>query len=163
MGLSLYAINEQIAKFQFDIDEETGEILNASELDELQLARDEKIESLCLYSKSLRAEAKAVGDEEKNLSDRKKKLIKKADSIDNYISAILNGTSFKTPRVVAQFRKSEAVIIPDDYAVPDKFVNCSIVRKPDKTAIKNYLKRVKENGGEVGWATLEERNNLSIK
>jgi len=163
VGLSLYEINEQIAKFQYDFDEETGEILNADALDVLELARDEKIESLCLYSKSLRAEAKAVGDEEKNLSDRKKGLLKKADGIDRYIEANLNGKPFKTARVVVNWRQSQAVIIPDDRLVPDRFTNCTVVRKPDKAVIKAYLKKAKETGEQVDWAILEERNNMSIK
>ena len=48
---TLYEINEKLLNFEFEIDEETGEILNAGELDNLELARDEKIENLCLYIK----------------------------------------------------------------------------------------------------------------
>lgn len=163
MSLSLYELNEQIAKFRFEFDEETGEILNEDALDELNIARDEKIESLLIYAKVLRAEAKAIKDEEKNLADRRKAKENKADRIEDYVARNLNGEKFETPRVKVIWRKSERVIIPDDYAVPDRFCNHEIVRKPDKTVIKTYLKGRKLGDEDVKWASLEERQNMSVK
>lgn len=48
--MTLYEINEQIQKaIELGFDPETGEILDASALEQLQIDRDEKIENICLY------------------------------------------------------------------------------------------------------------------
>lgn len=44
----LYDLVREIEDFEFEIDEETGEILNAEDLDKLELEKNEKIEQLCL-------------------------------------------------------------------------------------------------------------------
>ena len=36
--MNIYQINQEIENFKFEIDEETGEILNLMQLDELNLA-----------------------------------------------------------------------------------------------------------------------------
>ena len=46
--MTLFEIDKAILDFEFDIDEETGEILNANALDELHMARDAKIEGIGL-------------------------------------------------------------------------------------------------------------------
>ena len=46
--MTLYEIDKALADFEFEIDEDTGEILNAADLDELNLARDQKIENIGL-------------------------------------------------------------------------------------------------------------------
>lgn len=160
---SLYELNKQIAEFHFDIDEETGEILNFDELDELKMAREDKIEQLCLYAKNIRAEAGAVKAEKDNFDARYKRLMKKADSIEDYVALNLDGKDFRTSRVECKFRPSEAVEIDDDYAVPDEFVALTIVRKPVKANIKKYIKRAEEDGIEVPWARLVRRNNMTLK
>ena len=55
----LYEIMNEIENFDFEIDEETGEILNFDALDRLQVARDVKIENLCLWVKNLKSDAEA--------------------------------------------------------------------------------------------------------
>lgn len=49
----LYEINSQIENFEFEIDDFTGEILNAGELEGLEVERDAKIESLALWYKNM--------------------------------------------------------------------------------------------------------------
>ena len=58
--MTLYEIDKAILDFEFEVDEESGEILNASELDELQMARDDKIEGISLWIKNLEAEKEAI-------------------------------------------------------------------------------------------------------
>ena len=61
--MTLFEINEQIQKaIELGFDPETGEILDASALEQLQIDRDEKIENICLYIKDLTAEAKALAE-----------------------------------------------------------------------------------------------------
>lgn len=163
MALSLYEINEKILNFRYEIDEETGEILNIDELDELNMAFDEKIENLCLYAKSLRAEASAIKDEEKNLKERREAKEHKADNIEDYISRNLQGKKFETARVKVSWRKSESVEILNEDAVPERLLDIQVVRKPMKSEIKKELKRAEAEGREVPWARLNVNNNMSLK
>ena len=163
MALSLYEINEKILNFRYEIDEETGEILNIDELDELNMAFDEKIENLCLYAKSLRAEVSAIKDEEKNLKERREAKERKADNIEDYISRNLQGKKFETARVKVSWRKSESVEILNEDAVPERLLDIQVVRKPMKSEIKKELKRAEAEGREVPWARLNVNNNMSLK
>ena len=163
MALSLYEINEKILNFRYEVDEETGEILNIDELDKLNMAFDEKIENLCLYAKSLRAEASAIKDEEKNLKERREAKERKADNIEDYISRNLQGKKFETARVKVSWRKSESVEILNEDAVPERLLDISVVRKPMKSEIKKELKRAEAEGREVPWARLNVNNNMSLK
>lgn len=160
---SLYDIDMRLLTYEEQFDPETGEWINESELDDLKMEREEKIEQLLLWAKNLRAEAKAIKDEEGNLADRRKAKEKKADRIEDYVARNLDGQKFETPRVKIGWRKSERVIIPDEVLVPDRFCNHTVVRKPDKTIIKDYLKKAEANGEKVEWASIEVKNNMNVK
>lgn len=157
--MTLYEIDKALADFEFEVDEETGEILNAADLDELKMAREDKIENIGLYIKNLEAEKEAVKHEKDNFADREKKLGKKIDSLKGYLTYALDGQKFSTPKVAVSFRKSESVLVKDKYLIPDNYMNLSVVREPNKTAIKNALKR----GEEIMGVELLEKRNISIK
>lgn len=163
MALSLYEINEKILQYEMQFDENTGEWLNEAELDELQMAREDKIENLCLYAKSLRAEASAIKDEEKNLADRRKAKENKADRIEDYVARNLNGQKFETPRVKVLWRKSESVEILHEDAIPERFLDIRVVRSPMKPEIKKELKKAEAKGEEIPWARLNVKQNMNLK
>lgn len=162
MALSLYEINSLIANYEMQFDED-GVWENESELDELNLAREEKIEGICLWIKNLRAEASAIKDEEKNLADRRKAKENKADRLEAYISSNLQGKPFETSKVKVTFRKSESVEILNEDAVPDSFLDIQVVRKPMKTEIKKRLKEAEAKGEEIPWARINTKQNMSLK
>ena len=157
--MTLFDINKAILEFDYEIDEETGEILNAEELDALELARDEKIEGVGLWIKNLQAEAEAVKKEKDAMADRQRRLEKKAESLKNYLAWALKGEKFSTPRIAMSWRKSESVLIPDESLLDDRFVNIQMIKKPDKKLIKDTLKA----GLEVPGAELVTKQNLQIK
>ena len=157
--MTLFDINKAILEFDYEIDEETGEILNAEELDALELARDEKIEGVGLWIKNLQAEAEAVKKEKDAMADRQRRLEKKAESLKNYLAWALKGEKFSTPRIAMSWRKSESVLIPDEALLDDRFVNIQMTKKPDKKLIKDTLKA----GLEVPGAELVTKQNLQIK
>lgn len=157
--MTLYEIDKALADFEFEIDEDTGEILNAADLDELNLARDQKIENIGLYIKNLEAEKEAVKHEKDNFADREKRLGKKIESLKGYLTYALDGQKFSTPKVAVSFRKSESVLVKDKYLIPDNYMNLSVVREPNKAAIKNALKR----GEEIMGVELIEKRNVQIK
>ena len=157
--MTLFDINKAILEFDYEIDEETGEILNAQDLDALQLARDEKIEGVGLWIKNLQAEAEAVKKEKDAMAERQRRLEKKAESLKDYLAYALQGEKFSTPRIAMSWRKSESVLIPDEALLDDRFVNITMIKKPDKKLIKDTLKA----GREVPGAELITKQNLQIK
>ena len=156
--MTLYDINEQIQKaIEYGFDPETGEILDGSALEQLQLDRDEKIENICLYIKDLVAEAKALADEAKALTERKERSAKKAESLKNYLQAMLNGQKWKSSKAVVSYRKTQSVVIDDVDALPEHLMR--VKTEPDKVAIKEILK----SGEAVAGAHLEDGQSMSIK
>lgn len=156
--MTLYEINEQIQKaIELGFDPETGEILDASALEQLQIDRDEKIENICLYIKDLTAEAKALADEAKALSERKERSAKKAESLKNYLQIMLDGQKWKSSKAAVSYRKTQSVVVDDLEALKPEFLR--IKKEADKTAIKEVLKA----GAAVSGAHLEERQSMSIK
>lgn len=157
--MTLFDINKAILDFEYEIDEETGEILNAEALDQLQMAREDKIEGVGLWIKNLTAEAEAVKKEKDAMADRQRRLEKKVESLKRYLEWALQGEKFSTPRISMTFRRSESVYIPDEDELDDRFVSITMVKKPDKKLIKDTLKA----GLEVPGAELVTKQNLQIK
>ena len=158
--MTLFDIDKAIeAFFEENVDPETGEILNIDALEELEMAREQKIENVGLFIKNLEAEADAVENQEKIFADRKKRIRKKIEGLKGFLGYALDGKPFKTDRVVMSFRKSESVLVKDDYLVPDEYCNISVVRKPDKKVLKDALK----HGKEIMGVELVEKNNISVK
>ena len=154
----LYDLVREIEDFEFEIDEETGEILNAEDLDNLELEKNEKIEQLCLWFKNLKSDASAYKAEKDSFAKKQKAAENKAESIKNYIAYILAGENFKTDRVTVSYRRSEQVECPDMSLVDDDYLR---FKEPelDKTKIKKALK----DGIKVGGCMLVERQNMQIK
>ena len=120
--MTLFEINKAILDFQFEVDEETGELLNAQALDDLQMARDEKIENVGLWIKNLNAEAVAVKAEKDAMAHRQKMLEKKAESLKGYLAYALKGEKFSTPKIAMSFRKSESVDILPGAEIPEQYL-----------------------------------------
>ena len=156
--MTLYELDKAIADFELIVNED-GEVLNIDELDELQLAREQKIEGISLWVKNLEAEKEAVKHEKDNFADREKRLDKKIDSLKGYLTYALQGEKFSTPKVAVSFRKSESVLVKDEYLIPDEYCEFTVMRKPNKKNIKDALKKGKELMG----VELVEKNNISIK
>lgn len=159
---NLYEITKKLALYDMVFDPDTGEWLNEDELKSIELERDEKIENLLLWAKNLKAEAQMVKVESERLKERYKGIEKKAERIEEYVASALCGEKFSTPRVEVKWHKSERVIVPDEFAVPDEFVNLSITRRPVKAEIKKYLKSIDGTGEKCEWATLETKNNMTV-
>lgn len=156
--MTLYQLNEQIQKaIELGFDPETGEILDESALEQLQLDRDEKIENICLFIKDLKAEAAALDAEKKNLDARATVAKRKSDSLSRYLQAMLDGEKFKTARCSISYRKTSAVIVDDENELPELCVR--IRKEPNKTAIKDYINA----GVSVPGAHIEDRQSMIIK
>lgn len=155
--MTLYELNEAIRNFEFDIDEETGEILNAGELDALGLAREEKAENVAIYIKNLRADAEALKAEKKVLAARQASIERKIDSLASYLGFCLEGKPLSTAKCVVSYRKSETVECDDISKVPEEYLKYASPTL-DKTAIKAAIKEGKDTG-----CRLETHTNILIK
>ena len=154
----LYEILNEIENFEFEIDEETGEILNCAAMDQLQLARDVKIENLCLWVKNLKSDAEAYKAEKDSFAKKQRQAENKAASLQTFIQKALHGEKFKTDRVTVSYRKSEAIELDEKISVPDKFF---VAQEPrlDKTGLKKAIKA----GEEFDGVHLVERQSMTIK
>lgn len=154
---NLYELNKQIADFEFQIDEETGEILNADELDTIQMERDEKVENIALWIKNLSADADAYKKERDAFAEKERLAKAKMERLKAYLADTLNGDKFQTNRVTISYRKSDTVDIVDQSLLPLMYFRQE--PKVDKAGIKKALKA----GREVSGARLIEKQNLQIK
>ena len=97
---SLYQINDQVdsimAKIQSAFDESTGEIVDEElytesqkELDNLEIAQNDKIENIACYIKNLCSEVFALENEIKTLSQRKKVKENQLKRVKEYLANFL--------------------------------------------------------------------------
>lgn len=152
---TLYQIDQAIMDL---VDNETGEIIDIEMFDSLQMERDEKIESIALYIKDLKAEAEALKAEKLAFAERQKVAENKAESLKNYLAYALKGQAFKSTKAVVSFRKTQQVDIPDIYKLDENFLKYA-EPTADKTAIKEAIKA----GQTVKGATLIENTSVIIK
>lgn len=153
--MKLYEIDQAIMDL---VDSETGEIIDIEAFDSLQMERDEKIESIALYIKDLKAEAEALKAEKLAFAERQKVAENKAESLKNYLAYALKGQAFKSTKAVVSFRKTQQVDIPDIYKLDENFLKYA-EPTADKTAIKEAIKA----GQTVKGATLIENTSVIIK
>ena len=154
--MNLFELCDAVRNFDLEIDEETGEILNADELDALNIERDVKIENIALWIKNLKAEAEAVKKQKDAFQSREKSLTNKAERLKEWLAASLNGEKWKSDKVVLSWRKSESVDIEEGFN-DERFIKYE--PKISKMEIKTALK----SGEIIKGASLVENNSLQIK
>lgn len=161
MSMSIYDINAAIVAL---VDQETGEISDEQAFDDLQMARDEKIENIGCYYKDSLAEAKAIKEEEENLAARRKVVENRAERLKNLLAYALKGDKWNSPRLKVSYRKSVTVDVAPEFVEwaeeHDKDLLTYSDPKPKKTAIKAAVQR-----GDIpdGLATLTEHENMNVK
>lgn len=160
--MNLYEIDARITEaFEAAVDPETGEIINQEAyeaLDGLQMEMSRKVEGVLLWIKNLRADAEALKAERQAFASRQQSAERKADSLEKYISGILNGQKFSTERVAVTWRKSKMV----EFTGNLKELPSNLVREKleiNKTAIKDAL----EHGMDIPGASIVIHNNMQIK
>lgn len=159
--MNLYEINEEIMSC---VDEETGEIIDAQRLLELELEKNTKIENIGLWYKNLLSDAAALKAEIEILAERKKKAESKSEQLKALLDSILAGSKFETSRVSMFYRKSKAVDIDDDFVnwAMDNDMDEYLRYKdpePNKTAIKEAILE----GSEIAHARVVTKNNLTVR
>lgn len=159
--MRLFEISEKIeALLNASVDPETGEIIEVAldALEELEEARDAKALAVAAYALGQEAEADAIRATAKRLQERAAVHERHAARLRQYIADhIVPGEKLSDARVAISWRKSEAVVIDDEAALPDPFFRYT------RTPAKDEIKRTIKSGIGVDGAHLESRMNVVIK
>jgi DNA mismatch repair ATPase MutS len=167
---SLYEIDSNIKSILdsvLDQTDENGEFTGDIEsiyasLEELQEAREAKMENIALYAKNLTAEALAIKNEENILADRRKRLERKCERLEGILmqSILINGgTKASSARYEASVRYYDETKIIDETKIPEEFIKVKTTKSPDKVAIKTAIKA----GQAVEGAEIESVPHIKIK
>lgn len=163
MSMSLYHIDQALENL---VDHETGEVLDFDAFEELQMARDAKIEGIVCWTKNLAAEAKAIREEEKELAERRRALEAKRDKLLGYVDRALDGAPFQTARCSVTYRKSTAVEITDMNAVVQWCMDNGYdgkVAYAAPTVNKSDITALLKAGTAIDGAELVTRTNMGVK
>jgi hypothetical protein len=160
---SLYEIEQAMLAC---VDMETGEVIDAAQLDALQMERTAKLESVALWIKNLESDVEAYKAEMESFAARRKAAERKIEGLKDYLANALGGEKFSTAKCAVGFRKSQSVDIKDEqFFVTWAMFNDRddlITKKepvPNRTAIKQALKE----GFTLADVALVEKLNISIK
>jgi hypothetical protein len=153
--MKLFEIDEAL---QECFDAETGEILDITRFEDLQLEREQKLENIACWIKNLEADAEALKAQKMTFAERQKETENKAERLRNYLQYALQNTNFKTVNVEVKFRKTQKVEVPDVYKLDENFLKYS-----EPTADKTAIKKAIQDGQAVEGATLIENISMSIK
>lgn len=157
MSIKLYEISNA---YQMLLEMEE---LEEGYLESLQEQAEEKLSNIGVVVKTLIAEADAIKAEEKKLSDRRKSIENKAESLKRYAFESmqkLDLNKVSTPVCVLSIVKNPPkLVIKDQEAIDSMFKSERIVIDIDNAAIKETLK----NGEILEWAELVQDSSLRIK
>ena len=164
--MNLYELNQNfnnlISVLENTEDENIKELIKKS-MDQITLETNEKIENIIKYIKNLEAEAEALEKESKRLNDRKIRTLKKVDNLKNYLKDFTNTLDSKKYHTgifnISIRKNAAAIIIENDFLVPDEFCKTEIIRKVDKIALKERLKA----GEVIEGVKLQQSESIIIK
>ena len=153
--MNLYEIDAEILGC---VDVETGEIFDIDKFEELSMARDAKVENICLWIKNLKAEVEALKAEKDSFAQRQKSAENKMESLKRYLSSYLEGTVFESAKVKVSYRKSESIEISEGAVIPEEYLK---FKEPDvdKMALKSALK----SGLSLEGVQIVINQNIQIK
>lgn len=153
--MTLYDIDQRIADL---IDPETGEITDYAAMDELAMAREDKIRHIVYARRNALADLNAVSAEIARLKEIEETLGNRVESIDGYLAYALNGEKYKDETTSIYYRKTTAVVVAEDAVVPEEFL-----RYGRPTVNKTALGEALRGGMTIPGVSIEERNNIIIK
>ena len=164
--MNLYELNQNfnnlISVLENTEDENIKELIKNS-MDQLTLETNEKIENIIKYIKNLEAEAEALEKESKRLNDRKIRTLKKVENLKNYLKDFTNTLDSKKYHTgifnISIRKNAAAIIIENEFLVPEEYCKTEVVRKVDKIALKEKLKA----GEVIEGVKLQQSESIIIK
>jgi hypothetical protein len=164
MNTSLYVLaNEyqaQLGKLlELDIDEQTMKDTVEGLSGELEV----KATNVAMFIRNLEASAEQIKLAEKAMSDRRKAIENKADSIKRYLFENMKRTEItkiESPHFTLSIKKNPpSVVIEDESLIPNEYVEDKVVTSINKAAIKDAINA----GKEVTGAHIQQGERLEIK
>ena len=158
--MKVYEMEEAFATLEAML--ESGEIDEDVYNDTLEsLPIEETAVWMAKIRRNTEADIKALDDEIKRLKDRKERLkhAKERESDTLLRLCHLKGGSIKSALFTISPRKSTAVVITDEKAIPEAFKSREVTIKIDKNALKDYIKA----GMEVDGAELVQNETVTIR
>ena len=152
---TLFEINQEILDC---IDLETGEIIAPEKLEHLRMDKHEKLRNIAFVALNAAADAKAYEEQKKKFAAREKAAKATAEWAKATLARELGGKKMKEAEFAISYRKSEAVEVADEAAVPDEFR----IPQPDKID-RAALKAALKNGAVISGAQIVERQNIQIR
>ena len=151
---------------------ENGDIPEEALVDTLESITtllEDKADNIACIIKELTAEAEAIKAEEDRLAERRKRKLKRAERLTQYLSDTLlqNGIpGLETARNSITFRKTPGKVVFDDEKAFIEWANehatdFLIYAKP--TVNKNQIKAAINSGEKIEGVYLESKLNISIK
>lgn len=164
--MKLYEINEALERLIEDsVDPETGEItIDIDALQELQMAREEKLEGLAVYYKGLMADASAIKGEIETLTSRMKSAEKKAEQIKAFLRVQLDGQPLKTSKVaISKPRTTKAAEVTDEqkFWAWEGYEN--YVTYSDPKISRKLIREALLAGEQIPGCELVENQSITIK
>lgn len=160
----MYQIREEHLTLLSLIEEADGELTPEIE-QALQLTQEEfdsKAVSYANVVKGFSDTEDAISREIDRLTALKERAIKRAELFKSTLSSAMQQfgiEKIETPTIKLSFRKSEAIEITDENAVPESFQDQKVTTTISKTRIKEAIKQ----GTDVPGAQLISRKSLQIK
>ncbi len=167
--MNLYEIEESILQAMqlFEAGDLTeGELIQA--LGTLEEMTRDKVDNIACYIKSLNAEAKALKEEEENLSNRRKSKENQAERLKEYIKNCLITREIKkleTTRNIISIAKTPGNAVISDQ---EAFINWASMNNKDllKVDIRADISKIKgliKDNETIPYVTIETGTRLNIK
>lgn len=161
--MTIWQIDREIEDILNAVDPETGEALfDLEALEELQMARETKIENLALAVKNMVAEAAAIKAEEDALYKRRKAVEANADRAKRYLTEVCM-EGYKSPRVVVAYRNSTALKLDDGFLEWAKKEAPGLLREKDPEPDKKQITDAIKQGVNVPFAEMVAKRTIQIK
>lgn len=160
---AVYEIASELENLLECVDE-NGEFLPEvfEKIEQLMTEWKSRIESLAKAFVNRRASHAAISAEAKRLTEKAKRIEKNNESLESFILLCMRKSSMRKIEgevLELSIRESESVEIVDAESIPEQFLVVKTESKPDKKAIKEYLK----DNSDTPWARIQKNDNLSIK
>lgn len=167
----IYRIDEQIQlALESFLDPETGEVVDwCTEEDILQTIEslekdfDTQIDSITSDYKNLDAEIDAITAEIQSLQERKRRCVNRRDRDKRFLAYLLNGQKWKNGRHSISFRRSERVVVDDEFISWAETYAPELLAYKDPEPRKTDIARAIKSGTVVEHAHIEETNNIVIQ
>lgn len=164
MSETLYNISSallQVIEQSIIFDEETGEVyFDESDTDALTVQLVDKLEAVQVVSSQKRDRAAYLKAEAKRLTNAAKALEKTADSLDSYaVKCVEPFGKLETDHYTIGTRKTDAVQVLDEEAVPSEYLTRKETVSVNKQAVKAALKA----GESVPGCALVKNVHLTVR